>query len=142
MSSVGNSGGLAFLWRKNILVDLVSYSKNHIDALMKVYEDRVEIRITGIYGEPNFRNQHITWSLLHQLHAIKSKPWFIGGDFNEILSSREKECGQIRGPNLMTAFNAALVDCGLSDMGYEGCHFIWSSNRLATRTVRCLLDRV
>lgn len=36
----------------------------------------------------------------------------------------------------------ALADCGLSDLGYAGCRFTWSNNRVAPSTVRCRLDRV
>ena len=32
--SVGRSGGLALLWRKDITVDIQSYSDRHIDAIV------------------------------------------------------------------------------------------------------------
>lgn len=40
------------------------------------------------------------------------------------------------------AFNMALTDCGLFDLGFEGCKFTWSNNRSAPETVSCRLDRV
>lgn len=42
----------------------------------------------------------------------------------------------------MMAFNLALADCGLSDMGYVGNTFTWSNNHDVPRTIRCRLDRV
>lgn len=42
----------------------------------------------------------------------------------------------------MNAFNMALTECGLSDLGFVGCRYTWSNNRLAPRTVSCRLDRV
>ena len=45
----GRSGGLALLWRKEINVDVQSFSDRHIDAI--VMEDRgFKWRITGFYG--------------------------------------------------------------------------------------------
>lgn len=42
----------------------------------------------------------------------------------------------------MAAFNEALVDCGLTDLGFEGTPFTWTNNQCAPRTIRCRLDRV
>lgn len=42
----------------------------------------------------------------------------------------------------MAAFSEALIDCGLTDLGFEGRPFTWSNNQKAPRTVRCRLDRV
>lgn len=42
----------------------------------------------------------------------------------------------------MAAFNTALLESGLTDLGYEGNPFTWTNNQCAPRTVRCRLDRV
>lgn len=39
-------------------------------------------------------------------------------------------------------FRLALIDCSLSDLGFEGDKFTWTNNREARDTVRCILDRV
>lgn len=142
VSSVGLSGGLALLWRKNVQLGLVSFSKYHIDAKLTLEDDGRIVRITGIYGEPYPPQRHVTWSLLRTLRNNEQQPWFVGGDFNEILHNGEKEGGRVRSPHQMMAFNMALTECGLADMGYMGRSHTWSNNRSAPRTVRCRLDRV
>lgn len=67
VSSVGLSGGLALLWRKNVQLELVSFSKYHIDAKLTLEDDGSIVRITGIYGEPDPPQSHVTWSLLRTL---------------------------------------------------------------------------
>lgn len=67
VDSVGNSGGLAFLWKKSIQVQLLSFSVNHIDATVKFDEEGDSVRITGIYGEPNAQRRHNTWNFLRTL---------------------------------------------------------------------------
>lgn len=62
-----------------------------MDAALKLEEDGHEVGITGVYREPDSKKRHITWNLLIQLHAMDQRPWFIGGDYNEILNTNEKE---------------------------------------------------
>lgn len=142
VSSIGKSGGLALLWQKTVNVNLLSYSFHHIDATVQAEEGGDIVRLTGIYGEPDSQQRHITWNLLRNLYEGDQRSWFVGGDFNEILHNGEKEGGRIRSANHMSAFNSALIDCGLTDMGFEGRQFTWSNNQAAPRTVRCRLDRV
>lgn len=142
VSSVGLSGGLALLWRKNVHVSLVSYSSNHIDARVRLEADGNEFRCTGIYGYPEARDRFRTWQLMRSLHTGDQTPWFLGGDFNEILHRSEKSGGRTRLPGQMAAFNSTLSDCGLSDLGFEGGSFTWTNNRAAPATVYGRLDRV
>lgn len=47
------AGGLALLWRKDVDVNLLSYSTNHIDADVALPGEESRWRFTGFYG---FRN--------------------------------------------------------------------------------------
>jgi hypothetical protein len=47
------------------------------------------------------------------------------GDFNEILYSFEKEGGRLRPNKFLLAFQEALINYGLSDLGYTGDKFTW-----------------
>lgn len=142
VSSVGSSGGLALLWTKHTNVELISFSRFHMDSLVTLAESETQFHLTGIYGASETDRRAITWNLLRTLHSSEPKPWFVGGDFNEILANSEKVGGRPRAPAQMAAFNAALADCELSDMGFTGCPFTWSNNQTDPRTVRCRLDRV
>lgn len=42
----------------------------------------------------------------------------------------------------MEDFSSTVEEVGLADLGFEGCPFTWSNNRLAPRMVRCRLDRM
>ena len=49
--SHGRSGGLAFLWKKEIIVDVQSYSDRHIDVII-IEDSGFKWRITRFYGNP------------------------------------------------------------------------------------------
>lgn len=100
------------------------------------------VRITGIYGFPEASQKYRTWALIRRLRDESSLPWFIGGDFNEILNDGEKTGGCSRALRQMENFNKTLSECGLADLGFEGHQFTWSNGREHPHTVRCRLDRV
>lgn len=63
----GMSDGLALLWRKDVKVDLLSYSKNHIDAIIHQPEGTTDFRITRFYGASLAYQRHKSWQLLRNL---------------------------------------------------------------------------
>ena len=48
--SKGRSGGHALLWKKELKVDVQSYSDSHIDAIIDQGDDGLQWRLTGFYG--------------------------------------------------------------------------------------------
>ncbi|KAL6205410.1 hypothetical protein ACLB2K_022670 [Fragaria x ananassa] len=83
---------------------------------------------------------HLTWELLKKLGGQDNGPWLLGGDFNEILSSIEKERGQIRAERQMDGFREVLNVCNLKDLYYTGPSFTWRGNRHGVE-VKERLDR-
>ena len=85
----GNSGGLCLLWKGVVDVDLVSYSRFHIDTVVTNINNK-NWRMTGFYGHPISSQRIHGWTLLRRLASMASLPWIVGGDFNEILTISEK----------------------------------------------------
>ena len=86
------SGGLALLWRKEIIVDVQSYSDRHIDAII-TEDSGFKWRITGFYGNLEVHKRKESWDLLKALSRKFQLPWLCFGDFNEIVSVAEKMGG-------------------------------------------------
>ena len=93
--SHGRSGGLAFLWKKEISVDVQSYSDRHIDATI-IEDSGFKWRITGFYGNPEVQRRKESWNLLKALSKMPQLSWLCFGDFNEIISVGEKMGGARR----------------------------------------------
>lgn len=76
VNSVGQSGGLALLWTKDVEVGLLSYSQNHIDVEVRSPGDSMKWYFTG-FSEQNLRYR--SWELLRLLETRSSPPWLVGG---------------------------------------------------------------
>lgn len=52
MPSVGKSGGLALFWKKDIKVEVQTFSERHIDAIISRGVGDKQWRFIGFYGIP------------------------------------------------------------------------------------------
>ena len=117
-------GGLALLWKVDeVTIDTHTYSPNHIAVRVHTYDSLW--RLIGIYEHLEEELKGETWRLMRHLHARASLPWVRLGDFNEILSSNEKNGGNLRPMGAMMGFRQTLLHCGLVDLGFNGYRFTW-----------------
>jgi hypothetical protein len=125
------------MWKKEVVMSLRYKNENYIDVY--VGEGLANIwRFTGFYGEPSWANKYLSWERLRELKSVTSMPWVVMGDFNEILYSFEKEGGRTRPNNFLLAFQEALIDSGLSDLGYTGDKFTWHRGGIRERLDRAV----
>lgn len=52
-------------------------------------------------------------------------PWMVGGDFNVVKSLSEISGGHNQTQVVIDAFNLAVLDCSLEDVGFLGSSFTW-----------------
>lgn len=52
MNCEGQIGGLAIFWSKDVNVEIVSYSKNHIDAWITNLKLHSRCHLIAVYGHP------------------------------------------------------------------------------------------
>jgi hypothetical protein len=107
------SGGLLMMRRNNVKIIVKSVTKNYIDV---VVEDGMSWRFTGIYDEPSWGQQHVTWDALRTVHGQMKIPWLVLDDFNEIMFNYEKEGVCPRSQQAMREFHDVLKDRELKDI--------------------------
>lgn len=100
--------GVALWWKKDLQVLLLSFSPNHTDISVLVSGGSQALQMTGIYGFSSIEQRAKTWDLIRLLPGQHQMLWFIGGDFNEVMNSREKEGGRDRSQSQMDAFRGTL----------------------------------
>ena len=139
--SVRRSGGLALLWKNEVVVSTQTYSPNHIDVHVSSPLHSLW-RLTGVYGHPEERLKSETWCLLRHLQGRKSLPWACLGDFNEILCFDERYGRIPKPPWPMQDFQTTLLQCGLVDLGFQGYRYTWRNGRHGDDSVEQQLDKV
>ncbi|KAK2653416.1 hypothetical protein Ddye_013272 [Dipteronia dyeriana] len=90
---------------------------------------------TGFYDHPETDQQIHGWNLLKRLHDMVQLPWLCVGDFNEVLSSKEKLGGLPCNRRMIEIFCNALDYYGLDDLGFRGPRFTWSNKRDGVFTI-------
>lgn len=79
---------------------------------------------------------------MRHLHSRMLMPWLCIGDYNEILSSDEKQGRVEKAFPTILAFRNALAHYGLFDLGYQGNKFTWNNGRPGVEFVQERIDRV
>jgi hypothetical protein len=142
VNSDGLSGGLVMLWKDEVVLDLKTYSKYHID--MWVTEDITngrKWRFTGFYGVSKRSQRKESWRLLRFLRNASDLPWLCAGDFNEVLSDQEQFGGNDREEWMMEGFREVVQYCGFTDLGFSGAPFTWDNRRDGVHNIKVRLDR-
>jgi hypothetical protein len=92
----GHSGGLAFLWKSHVNLEIQNFSNQHISVVIKELGRDVQWRLTRFYGNPETTRRGEGWSLLWHLHNFFALSWICVRDFNEITDLSEKYKATLR----------------------------------------------
>lgn len=123
VSSNGMSGGLALMWKKDMKVEVQTFSPTHIDALVDGGTEYGWWRVTGFYGNPEMAKRPEAWAKLKQLSTTSTLPWIVIGNFNEIIGMSEG--GSARPRQQMSNFVNTINYYGLRDTGFVGPKYTW-----------------
>ncbi|XP_030945823.1 uncharacterized protein LOC115970311 [Quercus lobata] len=137
----GRGGGLAMYWKKEVNLEIKSYSRHHIDAVVVEEESGFKWRLTGFYEHLETHQRKESWRYLDTLNLQFTLPWLCFGDFNEIISVEEKLGGAPRPQNQMEAFRNIIHRCGFKDLGFSGFEFTWCNQQEGSDRVYLRLDR-
>lgn len=132
------SGGLFLYWKKEINLTINSATKNFTDTTIS-YKG-VDFHTTFVYGEPDQTKRQEVWDELSNLQDKNSNPWYLTGDFNEIIDNSEKCGGPERAEGTFCAFRSFLSTNGLFDLKHCGSSLSWRGKRYK-HLVQCRLDR-
>ncbi|PPS08710.1 hypothetical protein GOBAR_AA11934 [Gossypium barbadense] len=122
VNSEGRSGGLALMWKERTNFSIQSYSKHHIDSVVKV-ENNKNMCVTGFYGHanPNLRNS--SWDILRRVGDSVREDWVVGGTLTLFLMMLRKR-----------------VAIGV-DIKPDSGWFTWVNNRSGGGLIKERIDR-
>ncbi|XP_056855051.1 uncharacterized protein LOC130504459 [Raphanus sativus] len=136
---LGLSGGLALFFMDEFQVNVLFSNNRMID--IEAVIDGIKVFMTFVYGDPVLERRDQVWERLTRFSTTRNGPWFMIGDFNEIIDHNEKEGGRQRTDSSFLPFKQMLSDCGMLEFPYTGDMLSWVGKRAGRVTVRCRLDR-
>ncbi|KAL0447058.1 UNVERIFIED_CONTAM: hypothetical protein Slati_1833700 [Sesamum latifolium] len=95
------------------------------------------ILCTIVYAKCDKVARGAIWDFMRSM-SDQTTPWFIGGDFNSVISVSERSNGVYPSNHSIEEFNEAIFDSGLLDVGFEGSQYTWTDHRLWQRLGRVL----
>ncbi|XP_071901311.1 uncharacterized protein [Coffea arabica] len=99
------------------------------------------VTFSGIHAKCTAQERQVLWAdLLRDKPA--SAPWFLVGDFNVIISEREKRGGLPFRTREGVDFLQFMAEAGVSDVSFSGSRFTWCNNRPGTARIWKRLDRL
>lgn len=122
----GSKGGLCILWNSVVSINVISSSAYWIDCVITPTVGDCFF-FSAVYGPPNLADRQILWDHLLQTNC-HNDPWLLCGDFNQVLSKRDKisRCDTSRG---CSKLKNTLHDRGLTELSVCGGWFTWTNNR-------------
>lgn len=85
-------------------------------------------------------NRSGVWERLTRIGVNRDAPWFLTGDFNEIVDQSEKLGGALRSDVEGAEFRQMMSDCGLWEIQHKSYKLSWHGVR-NNDLVQCRLDR-
>ena len=125
----GSVGGLLICWDKRTLEVLEMEMGNFsISYRLRNVEDGLVWVFTGVYEPFSKEDRDGMWEELGAIRGIWDDPWCLGGDFNVILSQRERS-SQRRLTGAMRRFTQIVDELELLDLPLQGGALTWSGGR-------------
>ncbi|XP_019457635.1 PREDICTED: uncharacterized protein LOC109358024 [Lupinus angustifolius] len=140
IEAAGHSGGIWVLTIKggNFSTTIITTSSQSIS--LKICCGPSEWICTAVYASPSCRERDLLWDHIMSLRNIVTLPWFLLGDFNEVLLPSETRGGHFN-HSRANRFAHVLEVCGLMDIGAVGSRSTWFRREHSGRSISKRLDR-
>ena len=132
------AGGLALFWKHEINLVVLEANANLFDTEIE-YEGK-KFFASFIYGDTDKTQRRNLWNYLISLSDLRNSPWYITGDFNDLLCNEEKEGGPERPEGSFSDLRTFFAEGDLFDIPHSGDSLSWRGKR-GDFLVRCRLDR-
>ncbi|KAK8975650.1 hypothetical protein V6N11_005026 [Hibiscus sabdariffa] len=137
----GLSGEIWLLWNDAIDVDILKVSNQFVHGRACFFGSSRWVFFTAVYASPNVTIRKEVWNQLSNLNSGNDLAWLLGGDFNFILRSKEREGGPILGSDISHLFQDFIFDNGLLEAEFRGNEFTWKRGLTRKRLDHCLFNK-
>ena len=139
---IGRAGGLAVLWRRDLVVKRVLFTDFTIELNVEGKGTEEDWWFVGIYASSNDQLREQQWKTIEHRANIWGRNWILAGDMNDLLSSGEKWGGKQRSDRSFRIFRNFVNNNQLIDIEFEGIPWTWCNNWDEEGEVRERFDRI
>ncbi|XP_042009081.1 uncharacterized protein LOC121757631 [Salvia splendens] len=139
-----NTSGKIWLFaEEGSTFDVDWYSEQIFHGRLKSHRIASPLAISAVYAKCTRSERYLLWDKMREIAGtLEGIPWIIGGDFNTILSHRDRTGSDTNWQAEMVNFAEAIEDCLLVDPGFDGAEFTWAKNGLFEATRVTNLPRI
>lgn len=141
--AIGSSGGLLLLWKDDIDINVVVGNPFFINYLVcdNSVTDSCTQQLTFVYEPPFPSMRPVFWDDLNLLGDSFTGPWLMAGDFNSVLSQKDKSGGKLVSSSSIGGFRGMVDKNALIDLGFVGHTFTWTNRSLRKSNIQERFDR-
>lgn len=92
----GCSVGIVLFWHQDVNMEIVSYSKQHIEAWVSDLNLNCKWHMTTVYGHLKVGHRKGIWQLLKSTSVSPIGPWICFWNFNRVVSNSEWQMRDFR----------------------------------------------
>lgn len=119
-------------------MDILSRDKRIID--LKIQMGLMVFYLSCVYGDLVRARRNRVWEQLLGIGLTRNEPWLLVGDFNELMSNKEKLGGAVRDNSTFWDFRHMAENCKIKELRSIGNQLSWAGVR-DRAWVQCRLDR-
>ncbi|XP_010314397.2 uncharacterized protein [Solanum lycopersicum] len=109
----------------------------HINERSKGYQ----FNLTVVYDFNTIEQRKSLWTDLNLLVQSVTHPWLIIGDFNALLSSKDRQDGALVTLNEIKDFAECVKDIGINEIQWKGNYYTYNNKHIGNARISSRIDR-
>ncbi|XP_056842856.1 uncharacterized protein LOC130507579 [Raphanus sativus] len=132
------AGGLGLFWKQELDLQILDSNSHVIDTLIS-FEGK-SFFSSFVHASTDRNQRNLLWDSLLAKANGREDPWFVTGDFNDLICGEEKDGGPERPEGSFSDLRTFFSEADLFDLQHSGDFLSWRGQR-GDHLVRCRLDR-
>ena len=132
------AGGFGLFWKQELNLQVLDSDTHVIDTVVTFEGKR--FYSSFVHGSTDRNERNLLWNRLLVKNEDREEPWFLTGDFNDLISGEEKDGGPDRAEGSFSDLRTFFSEGDLFDLQQLGDFLSWRGQR-GDHLVRCRLDR-
>ncbi|XP_070045727.1 uncharacterized protein [Nicotiana tomentosiformis] len=126
------------LWKDHINVQILAIKEQYIHCSVEDITSQFSTALTVVYAKNTVQHREELWAELQQVGAPISTPWILCGDFNNVLTTKDR-IGQPVTSIEIQGFRGMLNSLQPTPIRSIGWHFTWCNKQpVASRVYRLM----